>query len=1236
MSPGPPAAGRRAALPLLFLFLLSGATALVYEVSWTRRLVLLVGSTSGATAILLAAWMAGLALGAWLGGPLADRSRRPLRLYAALEAGAAVLALLLPLLLDGIGSLAFLTAAGREPLLFAAAAAVLLLPTALLGATLPALSRAAVDDPAEAGTRVGMLYAANTLGAVGGALLAGFALVEALGVDGSARAAVAVNLLVAGVAWVMPNLPVPNPIRNTRGREEEGIAGEPPAGAAHPGSGTVRIAAAAAFAGGFVGLAAEVAWTRLLVFILQGFTAAFAAMLGAFLLGSAIGGAFFARRAGRSARPLALLGWIQVGAAVAAAGALAVIDNHYGIVQWLRGAVAPFASARANHDAVLLAAAFVVLGPPAFFMGGVFPVAVKAAAGGIEDLGERVGRLYAANTVGAVLGSLAAGFVGIPLWGAGPTAAMIAAISLLAGAATLWFEGSRGRAAPSRLRPYLLFAAGAAVAGLVALGRPDLPMILRSTVFLGPRGREHELVDSREGRSGLASVVRNVRNGFTSLYTDEFLAASTEGRYRYMRMLGHIPMALARDPPRRVLVMAFGTGTTAGSLSTHPSVERLDIVEISREVLEVAPRFAGVNRGVVERAGKGGRPEVRLSVEDARRFVLASRDAYDVITLEPLLPYTPGAVHLYTTEFYALCRERLAPGGALCQWFPIHAMSTADFRALAAAFLEVFPESSLWFVEETAALVGTKGAQGIPVAEAARRLSAPGPREDLEAGRLDDPAQWWSFRVCGPGPLAEWVRRPPAAVPMTDAHPDIEFHPVPAGTLTTFLHDNLVTALDLREQERIEDLADLSGMEPAEAAAFRARLAAASDATAAYMDGRASEDLFSFEASHTRFSTGGAERGAHERAAADALHAAVRRYADAIRSNPRDRIVAARWRALEAVRLLNEGRAHLAADRPGDAVESYLAAVEVDAPWNRDEAWTGLGRARLREGKPAAAHETLREALRLYPGSRDAQALMGQALVALGRPGAARHMFERAYEGGSGPSDEDTALRNARDAALAVEPVGGEGEGRPSATDDGEIRRTLAEALDDAAGPRGRRRDAAAARLRGATGAERSILGILLEPSRRKALDGAASPEERARALGLLGAAADPRLEAVAVEVARGAGGDGALAGAAVDAAAEAGDARALAALLDGRNGAPASARGRAADRLAAIRDARSVEAVLGALEDPEESVRTGALAALFRLTGRKDLDPSAPEEERRAAVRRLRDWWEGAKEGWR
>jgi spermidine synthase len=1229
---------RRAALPALFL--LSGATALVYEVSWTRRLVLLVGSTSTATALLLAAYMLGLALGARLGGRAADRTRRPLRLYAALEAGAAALAFVLPWLLDAVGGTSFLTVEGREPLLLGAAFLLLLLPTTLLGATLPALSKAAVDDPAAAGPRVGFLYAANTLGAVAGALLAGFALVEALGVDGSARAAVAVNLLVAVAAWLLSAGEAPAAAAPGEPAVEEGPAPAPgrasvcAAAAEGPAPAVVRTAVAAAFAGGFVGLAAEVSWTRLLVFTMQGFTAAFSAMLGAFLLGSALGGAFFARAAGGARRPLAMLGWIQVGAGVAAAGTLAALYRHHDLVLWLRGAVAVFASARANSDASLLAAALAVLGPPAFLMGGVFTVAVRAAAGGLGDLGDRVGRIYAANTVGAVLGSLAAGFLGVPAIGARGTAAAVACVSVLAGFATLAASARcEGPAARPAARRACGLAAAAAGAVLLFFGRPAEPMILRSEVFLGPRGRENRLLESREGRAGVASVVENTRNGFTSLYTDEFLAASTEGRYRYMRMLGHIPMVLAEDP-RRVLVMAFGTGTTAGALSTHPSVERLDIVEISPEVLDVARRFESVNRGVVERAGKPGRPDVRLHVEDARRFVLGSRESWDVITLEPLLPYTPGAVHLYTTEFYGLCRARLAPGGAMCQWFPIHAMSSDDFRSLAAAFVEVFPESSLWFVEETAALVGTTGPgpQPLPVARSAARLSAPGPKSDLEAGHLDDLAQWWSFRVCGGKALREWTR---GATAMVDEHPDIEFHPVPARALTTYLHDNLVVALDLREQESLADEVDLSGIGQVDPAAFRERLRAASEATAAYMDGRASEDLYGFHASHTRLARDPREIAVHQRAAVEALATTVRRYADAIRANPRDRIVADRWRGVETTRLLNEARGLLAQGRPAEAADAYREAAGVGAPWNRDEAWTGLGRALLREGKPVAAREALEKSLSLYPGSRDAQAFLGEALVALGRAGEARPWFERAYEGGSGPSDEDTATAAAR--ALASGAAGADGgDGGVPPDRDREIRAALLEALDDAGGARGPRRVRAVARLRGAAGREAEVLRSLLDPSVKAAEDPAQPPAERVRALSLLAAAGDPRIGEAALAVAGDPRADAALAEVAVDAAAEGGGTEALAPLLDPAKVAAPAVRARAADRLPARHERKAVEAVLGALEDPDPGVRTSALAALFQLTGRKDFDPKAPEPERREAVARLRDWWSSARSSWR
>ncbi len=1223
-----PGGGRRAALALLFL--LSGATSLVYEVSWTRRLVLLVGSTATASSLLLAAFMLGLALGARLGGPWADRSRNPLRLYAWLEAAAAGTALLLPLAMDLLGGAPALTGAGREPILFAAAFLLLLVPTTLLGATFPALVRAAVTDTAAVGSRVGLLYAANTLGAVAGALAAGFFLVEALGVDGSARAAVAVNLLVAVAAGVLSLEPGGAPA----------VAAADPAESDPPPAPAVdlrRAAMAAAFLGGFAGLAAEVAWTRLLVFFLQGFTAAFAAMLGAFLLGSAAGSWWFGRVAERSRRPLLVLAGLQGAAGVAVAASLLVLRGQYDVVQALRGALAWFDAPSANHHLVLLVGALVVVGPPAFFMGGIVPAAVRTVAGGLGDLGAHTGRVYFANTLGAVGGALAAGFVGLPLLGAGWTAAALAGVAVGAAAWTLRAH-LRAEGSGAGRRPVAVLAGGAALAAaLLALAAPGEPTLLRSQVFRGPRGRENVLLDWREGRTGTASVVRNRRNGYTSLYTDEFLAASTEGRYRYMRMLGHIPVVLAEDPAR-VLVMAFGTGTTAGSLSTHPSLERLDIVEISGEVLDVAHHFASVNRGVLERAGSGGRPEVRVFQDDARRFVLASPDLYDVITLEPLLPYTPGAVHLYTREFYELCRRRLSPGGAMCQWIPVHAMSGGDFAMLTRSFTDVFPETSLWFVEETVALVGTVGPQGLPVARSRDRLAAPGPREDLEAGRLDDLAQWWSFRVCGPGPLARWLERAGAEA-MTDEHPLIEFHPVPSFALTTFLHDNLVVALDMADDaDRAGGPSDvdLAGLTPAEAAGFRERYAAARAATLAFMDGRASEDSFQFHAAHTRLERDAATLAVHRRRAEEALRTAVGRYAAALSLNPRDRIVADRWRSVETVRLLNEGRARLAGGDAGAALEAYRAAVDVGTPWNADEAHVGVARAWLDLGRPVAAREALDAALAIHDGNRDAQALMGRALVALGRPRAARPWFERAYEGGSGPADEDTALRNARRAADEAREPDPQSGGVPPAAE-AEAEAALREALAEVAGADGQRRERALAVLREGRERRAPALDRLLAPQRAAALDEALAPEERVRALSILAAAGDPTLSGAVLSLARGAAGDRALARAAADVAAEARDPVPLAALLADRRSIPAATRERAADHLASLHDPRSVDAVLDGMEDPEEAVRTAAYAAFFRLTERKEgFDPAAPAASRSPALAAFRAWWAGARGTWK
>ena len=228
---------------------------------------------------------------------------------------------------------------------------------------------------------------------------------------------------------------------------------------------------------------------------------------------------------------------------------------------------------------------------------------------------------------------------------------------------------------------------------LLVLSDPGRPFLTRSHVFQGVRGREHTLLDSREGVVCQVSVVENEREGFRLLYTDEFQAAGTRPEYRYMRMLAHLPVALA-DDPSRVLVICWGTGTTCASASTHPGVRELDIVEISPEVLAVADYFDHVNRGALTGAGRDDL-DVRVHVDDGRNFVLRSDEQWGVISLEPLMPYTPAAIHFYTEDFYRECRPRLADGGMMCQWIPLHGLSRVHLQQLVSAFVNVFPGAAM-------------------------------------------------------------------------------------------------------------------------------------------------------------------------------------------------------------------------------------------------------------------------------------------------------------------------------------------------------------------------------------------------------------------------------------------------------------------------------------------------------------------------------------------------------------
>ena len=659
-----------------------------------------------------------------------------------------------------------------------------------------------------------LLYGVNTLGAVAGALWAGFTGIFTLGVLGSTRVAAAAAA-AAGVAALLAGAAGPSHVRR-------GSAAAP----------TVRRTARAPRSSSRPSPASSRSGSRpsgvrILVFFVEGFTPSFAAMLAVFLAGLALGslllGPFLARRS----RPDVAVGVLLAAAGLLVLAALVLLpEAEPWLRPWRDRAYAAYPPIDAQRRVALLGSALLFL-PPALALGAAFPLTVRWAARGRDrprrppfrarlPVEQRGGRARArARARPGRLSAPRATVPGAPSWRGRSSGS------------------SRSRAAPrsccSRSSRAGAWAWAGAALGLVAvfgvpaaLARATPEALVRAgRVLRGPDGRldpARRLLDVRADETVTASVVATAPSDVT-LYTDEFAAASTGRDYAYMRMLGHLPV-LAAATPEHALVIAFGTGTTAGAVAAHPEVKRLEIAETSRAVLDLAPFFAANNRGVL------ADPRVVLRVEDGRNVLLHHAADLDVITLEPLMPYTPAALPFYTREFYELARDRLRDGGVLCQWIPIHAMPVDLYAALVRTFFEVFPDGSLWYFEQSSVLIGRRGAKrptpeavALRVVDAAPGLAAAGLRGSeavrlawVASGRrvrevLDDPSKssQEAIRAHPPGELAREV--------VTDERPFPEASPAPrAGLRTSYLSDTLLWLAGL--VDGADDPGDLLGFGP--------------------------------------------------------------------------------------------------------------------------------------------------------------------------------------------------------------------------------------------------------------------------------------------------------------------------------------------------------------------------------------------------------------------------------------
>ncbi len=693
MSPSPDAVNhQRASGASLFLlcacFVLSGLAALVYQTAWTRQFAIVFGTSELAVATVLAAYMGGLALGAYLAERFLPRVSRPVLTYAVLELGIAVSAMFaVPFLLwlTNQGLLAMFGGqpappdsdhAGTTTFHLLSAFVALALPTTLMGATLPMLARYAVAEERQIGRRIGLLYAMNTAGAVIGALLTAFMLLPELGLKSTIWFAAGINALVFLLAAALGQRVSPK--APPKGYSLDAPANSAPARMRartfnrFPAPGWVLPLMLLA---GAVAFFQEVLWTRMFAHVVGSSIYAFGVMVASFLTGIAIGGGIGAALARTRAGAAQALGAALFIAAAAAAFAYlnleALLPEQAGLLQNLR----PFGPVTLPVNALLAA---LLLLPMTVAIGMTYPLAVRVLANDVNDAAAASARVYAWNTVGAILGSLAAGFVLIPALKYEGAIHVAVAASAALGIASLWVL------VPVK-RIYAISASVVAVAACV-LFAPQTPMklLVTSPLNLGAPGR---VLYYDIGRS--ASVVVLTQDGGLVLRTNGLPEALMDTPGSVPRFSGEYwlsPLAvIARPETRDMLMVGFGGGGVIEG--APPSVRHIDVIELEPKVID-----ANRQTRALRRRDPVNDPRVTLILNDARGALRLTTRRYDAIVSQPSHPWTAGASHLYTREFMQLAHEHLNPGGVFVQWMNVIFMDEDLLRSLTATLLSVFPE----------------------------------------------------------------------------------------------------------------------------------------------------------------------------------------------------------------------------------------------------------------------------------------------------------------------------------------------------------------------------------------------------------------------------------------------------------------------------------------------------------------------------------------------------------------
>ena len=755
---------------IYFMFFLSGAAALIYQVVWVRSLTLIFGGSHLAVTAVLSIFMAGLAIGGYTLGKYVDHIKKPLRLYGLLELGIALFALIFMGLMRLYPSIYISLAQGKDNahvyllfirVLFSVVA--LIIPTTLMGGTLPVLSGFVSKQPQTLRGYLSFLYGFNTLGAVLGATAAGFLFLRLYSVSTTLTIALLTNAFIGLAAILLQSKGATVLALEPSVLDRDVVSKGESADLSRPqgmkNAFPLKLVLWGIGVSGFCALGYEVLWSRILTIVVGASVYSLTTMLVAFLAGIALGSEayglvprLFKIKEKGMVRSILWFGGVQIIIGVTALLVTIYIRdipaNSIRLQNYFLGMGITSFGLRVWSNFTL---AFFYMVVPAFFMGVAFPLAGKIHAEYRKVVGGAVGEILAYNTMGAILGAAISGYIMIYLFGIERSLQMLTVINVGFGLLVIF--------SMRNIKMLNWGVAGLTVAAVLflafnqnalriwdmkyfAIFRNNQPEAFRTPEMVREAAENTDVLYYGEGIESIVSSIK-IKGGEQSFITNGRIEASSHLQALQCQFaLGHLPMLLNKNP-KKVLVVGLGSGMTLGATSVHPSVEQLTLLEIEPKVMGVAKTFEKYNHHVLNH------PKLRVIFNDGRNFLMTTKDKFDVITADPIHPWFRGAGYLYTTEYFKLASEHLLPGGVICQWLPIYEMTPEDLKSVVKTFREYFKYTMLWLTHYDAELVGSNSPILIDEAALERRIAEPAIYGDLSKVMMGSATDFLSYFVMG-------------------------------------------------------------------------------------------------------------------------------------------------------------------------------------------------------------------------------------------------------------------------------------------------------------------------------------------------------------------------------------------------------------------------------------------------------------------------------------------------------